>query len=73
MENAEIIGKRIRKIRKSKKLTQYELADQTGTTHTSISCWEKGKRYMNIYYLMRICKVLGISADYLLFGKEHEE
>lgn len=73
MENAEIIGKRIKKIRKSKKLTQYELADQTGTTHCSISNWEEGKRYMSIYYFSKLCKVLDVSADYILFGKEHEE
>lgn len=73
MTSAESMGERIRKIRKGKKLTQYDLADKVGTTHCSISNWEEGKRYMSIYYFARLCKALDVSADYLLFGKEHEE
>lgn len=73
MTSAESMGERIRKIRKGKKLTQKKLADKVGTTHCSISNWEEGKRYMNIYYFAKLCKALDVSADYILYGKEHEE
>lgn len=73
MTSVESIGERIKKIRKSKKLTQYDLADQVGTTHCSISNWEEGKRYMSIYYFAKLCKALDVSADYILYGEEYEE
>ncbi len=43
MTSVKLIGERIKKIRKSKKMTQYDLADKVGTTHCSISNWEEGK------------------------------
>ncbi len=73
MTSAESMGERIRKIRKGKKLTQYDLVDKVGTTHCSISNWEEGKRNMSVYYFARLCMALDVSADYLLFGEEHEE
>ena len=73
MTSVESIGKRIKKIRKSKKLTQYDLADKVGTTPCSIINWEKGKWYMSIYYFSKLCKALDVSADYILYGEEQEE
>lgn len=73
MSKSEIIGERIKAVRKSHKLTQKQLAARAGTTSCSISCWEEGKRYMSIYYLMHICDALGVSADYILFGEENEK
>lgn len=73
MTSAELIGERIKKIRKSKKLTQKMLADKVGTSICVISKWETGERYMNSFNLINICESLKVSADYLLFGKEHEE
>ena len=73
MTSAELIGERIKKIRKSKKLTQKMLADKVGTSICIISKWETGERYMNSFNLINICEALEVSADYLLFGKEQEE
>jgi transcriptional regulator with XRE-family HTH domain len=73
MTSFESIGERIKKIRKEKELTQYELADKVGTTHCSISMWEEGKRNMSVYYFARLCKALDVSADYILYGEEQEE
>ncbi|HRU99792.1 MAG TPA: helix-turn-helix transcriptional regulator [Ruminococcus sp.] len=73
MTSAELIGERIKKIRKSKKLTQKMLADKVGTSICVISKWETGERYMNSFNLINICEALEVSADYLLFGKEQEE
>lgn len=73
MTSTESMGERIRKIRKGKKLTQKMLADKVGTSICVISKWETGERYMNSFNLINICEVLEVSADYLLFGKEHEE
>ena len=73
MTSVESIGERIKKIRKSKKLTQKMLADKVGTSISVISRWETGERYMNSFNLINFCEALEVSADYLLFGKEQEE
>ena len=73
MTSAELIGERIKKMRKSKKLTQKMIADKVGTSLSVISRWETGERYMNSFNLINICEALEVSADYLLFGKEQEE
>ena len=63
MEN---IGKRIRIERMEKGITQNELARMLGMTQDSISLWEKGKRIPDTQYVISLCKVFGVSADYLL-------
>ena len=34
---------------------------------------ERGRTGISVKMLMKICKVLGLSADYLLFGEERPE
>lgn len=65
------IGRIIREERIHKNLTQAQLAGQIGVTQDSISLWEKGKRIPDTQYVIALCKVFGISADYLL-GLEDE-
>jgi len=60
------IGNIIREERINKKLTQAELATYLGVTQDSISLWEKSKRIPDTQYIILLCKVLDISADYLL-------
>lgn len=56
----------IRNERTVKGMTQAELAQALGVTQDSISLWELGKRYPDTQYLAPLCRVLQISADYLL-------
>ena len=59
----------IRTERTVKGMTQAQLAQALGVTQDSISLWELGKRYPDTQYIVPLCKVLQISADYL-FGLE---
>lgn len=59
------IGKSIKEIRKSKKLSQIELAEMTGLTQTSISNIEAGVVSPHQNTIVSICKVLNISVMYL--------
>lgn len=61
-----MIGDIIRTERLNKNMTQKELAIKLGITQDSISLWEKGKRLPDTQYVIELCKVLDISADYLL-------
>ena len=66
------MGEIIKEERTVKGITQSELAKAVGVTQDSISLWELGKRLPDTIYLRRICKILDISADYLL-GLENED
>lgn len=68
----ETIGNRIAKFRKAKGLTQEELANQLGVSSQAVSKWENDASCPDISLLPQLCKVLGISTDELLTGKNDE-
>lgn len=61
-----ILGSRIKSLRKSKGLTQQELADLVNVTKVSICCYEKGNRTPNLETLMDLASVLETTPNYLL-------
>ena len=65
------IGQKIKALRKTRGLTQVQLADLLGLERASISNYETGRRYPSIPQLESICKVLGASLEY--FGVETNE
>lgn len=65
----ETIGNRIAKYRKEKGLTQEELANQLGVSSQAVSKWENDASCPDISLLPQLCKVLGVTADELLTGK----
>ena len=62
------IGKFIQERRKSKKLTQVQLALQIGVSEKTISKWECGNGFPDATLIMPLCKALDISANELLSG-----
>lgn len=61
-----LISMRLKELRLEKELTQKELAEKLGITQDSISLWEKGKRIPDTGYIIKLCEIFQISADYLL-------
>lgn len=68
----ETIGNRIAKFRKAKGLTQEELASVLGVSSQAVSKWENDASCPDISLLPQLCKVLGITADELLTGRNDE-
>ena len=68
----ETIGNRITKYRKAKGMTQEELASQLGVSSQAVSKWENDASCPDISLLPQLCKVLGITTDELLTGKNDE-
>ena len=68
----ETIGNRISKFRKAKNLTQEELANQVGVSSQAVSKWENDASCPDISLLPQLCKVLGVTTDELLTGKNDE-
>ena len=64
------IGKRIALLRKEKGLTQEELAQHMGVSPQAVSKWENDQTCPDISALPRLSKLLGVSVDELLSGKE---
>jgi len=61
----ELIGKRLRKFRKSRNLTQEQLAKEINTSHSTISGYEHGKNMILTAFAYNIAKKYNISLDWL--------
>ena len=64
------LGENIKKARKAAGVTQKELAERLQVYQKDISRWETGVRTPSAEYIIQLCKVLDISADYLLGLKD---
>ena len=65
-------GKKLRRLRKQKHLTQRQLADLIGVQHTIISFYELGDRVPSPEVIVNLASVRHVSSDYLL-GLEKKE
>lgn len=66
------VGKRIREIRKSNKLTQEELAEILDVTPNAIRDYERGSYGISKNVMALFRKNFRVSVDYLLLGEEGE-
>ena len=57
---------RLKTLRKEKKLTQKELAEQIGIKQNSYSDWETGKNEPSLENIIKLTKILDTTADELL-------
>lgn len=57
------IGSQIKKYRKLRKLTQYDMAQKLNTTVATISRYENGERKPSADMLIEICSILNISVS----------
>lgn len=56
----------LKKIRKEKQFTQEQLGKMLDITKSQISYLEKEKSQLNADQIIKLCKALNCSADYLL-------
>jgi transcriptional regulator with XRE-family HTH domain len=61
---------KLKKLRKDRKLTQEQLAEQLFVSRTAISKWESDRGYPNIDSLKAISKFFSVSIDELLLSDE---
>ena len=66
MENKNILGLRLKKLRKEKSMTQEELGAVLGRTKFNISNYEMGRRQPDNDTLRALAKFFDVSIDYLL-------
>ena len=61
-----MIGERLAEVRKDHGDTQKALAEKLNVVYFTVSSWEQGKSEPNHGMLVHICRMYGVSADYLL-------
>jgi transcriptional regulator with XRE-family HTH domain len=62
-------GQRIRSIRDSRGLTQVEMARALGIPQSNVSAMERGTRGLTVHQVVKLAKVLKVSADEILIGR----
>lgn len=67
------IGERIRELREERDMKQVELAKLCFWNRSKVSQIERGTRGTSIYDVIALCKVFGVSADYMLGLSEQRE
>ena len=60
------LGQRIRYVRRTRDITQAQLAELVGCSVSFIGHIERGTRVLSVETLFLICNSLQISADFLL-------
>lgn len=63
-------GEKLKDLRKSRGLTQEELAEVLYVSRTAVSKWESGRGYPNIDSLKEISKYFSVTVDDLLSGEK---
>lgn len=70
MNDEELIGPRIKELRKNRNITQNDIYKLTGISSGNLSSIETGKILPSAPSLMSLSMVFDCSVDYLLFGHE---
>jgi len=63
-------GKNLSNIRKSRQLTQLELANLLDIQPRMVGRWEQGKAKPQFDYIVQLAKTLEVSIDHLLLGED---
>lgn len=66
----QIIAERIKELRNEYCLSQEKLGDMLAVSQDTISLWEKNKAVPNTEYIILMCNIFEVSADYLLGLKD---
>lgn len=68
--NQEKIGKFISLSRKSKNLSQEQLAEKLGVSINAVSKWERGLNFPDVSLIKELCKILDITLNELFAGEK---
>ena len=61
-----IVGKRLMILKKEYAMTNRQIEEDLGVSHQAVSFWLNRYVYPQTEVIIKICKVYGVSADWLL-------
>ena len=64
---------RIRKAREDQGYTRERFAEKLDVSVSYLAELERGRTGISVKMLIKVCNLLGLSADYVLFGNERED
>jgi transcriptional regulator with XRE-family HTH domain len=64
--------KRIRKAREEHGYTREKFAEKLDVSVSYLAELERGRTGISVKMLVKVCNLLGLSADYVLFGSERK-
>lgn len=64
---------RIRAAREQMGYTREQFAEKLGVSVSYLAELERGRTGISVKMLVKVCDVLGLSSDYVLFGEERGE
>ena len=59
-------GSNLKELRKSKKLSQEDLAEKVGVSRQSVSKWETGDAYPEMNNILMLCKIFNCKINDIL-------
>ena len=65
-ENSKIVSQRLKELRKEKKITQRELAEETGISINSLKNYECARRVPDKYNLHLLSDYFRVDKEYIL-------
>ena len=63
------LGEKIWRLRESQHLSQEELAEKLGVSRQTVSNWENDKAVLDAEKLAKLCMVMRVRADDILYGE----
>ncbi len=66
------VGLRIREIREALNMTREQFSELCGISDSFLAAVENGKKSITTKTLYKICANVGISADYIVLGKDQD-
>ncbi len=67
------VGGNIQRLREEHHETQEELSEKLGVTPNHLSAIERGVSGISLELLEKLCQVLNVTADHILFGRKAAE
>ena len=68
--NQQSIGNTIARLRRSREMTQQDLAKHLNVSNKTVSKWENGQGYPDITLFPLIASLFGVTIDYLMLGEK---
>ena len=72
-DSEQSLGRKIRKFREQRQVTQSELAEELSVTRQAVSNWEREKTLPDIYMLQRIAAYFEVTLDEFVEGTKEPE
>ena len=62
----QYFGMKLKKLREDRGMSQTELGNKIGVSGSTVSAYEKSRKYPTLETFAKICSILKVSSDYLL-------